>query len=229
MLKPSDLFDLSQTEHAALFEGCDYAWAVLKKIKAYVAANVRPVLRNRCEGRAFVGENVFIGEGTILEDGVMIKGPAIIGKNCQIRHNAYIREDVIIGDNCVVGNSTEIKNSILFNNAQAPHFNYVGDSVLGYKAHIGAGVKISNLKLLSGNIVLDFEGKLLDTGLRKFGALMGDQSEAGCNAVLSPGTILGRGSYVYPNVCWRGILPPGMIAKNRAEVEIVPLRPRTRA
>jgi NDP-sugar pyrophosphorylase family protein len=224
MLKPSDLFDLSQTEHASLFEGGEFAWEVLRKIKAYIAANVHPGGHGHCEGHAFIGERVFIGEGTVIEDGAMIKGPAIIGRHCQIRHNAYIREDVIVGDNCVVGNSSEIKNSILFNNVQVPHFNYVGDSVMGYKTHIGAGVKISNLKLLSGNIVFEIEGKLLDTGLRKFGALMGDYSEAGCNAVLSPGTILGRGSYVYPNVAWRGILAPGMIAKNRAEVEVVPLR-----
>jgi NDP-sugar pyrophosphorylase family protein len=223
MFKPSDLFDLGQSEHAAIFDGCKFAWEVLAKIKAYVDANVHPALHNQCEGRAYVGSRVFIGEGTVLEDGVMIKGPAIIGKNCQIRHNAYIRENVLIGDNCVVGNSTEIKNSILFNNAQAPHYNYIGDSVLGYKSHTGAGVKISNLKLLSGNIILKINGKSFDTGLRKFGALMGDHSEAGCNAVLSPGTILGRGSFVYPNVAWRGFLPPGMIAKNRAEVEIVAL------
>ena len=226
MFKPSDLFDLSQTEHAAIFEGCEFAWDVLKKIKAYVAANVHPELHNRCQGRAFIGDLVFIGEGTVVEDGVMIKGPAIIGKNCQIRHNAYIREDVIIGDNCVVGNSSELKNSMLFNNAQVPHFNYIGDSVLGYKSHTGAGVKISNLKLFSGNIVLEVDGKKVDTGLRKFGALMGDRSEAGCNAVLSPGTILGRGSFVYPNVAWRGILPPDSIAKNKAAIEVVAIKSR---
>jgi NDP-sugar pyrophosphorylase family protein len=226
MFKPSDLFDLGQTEHAAIFEGCEFAWDVLKKIKAYVAANVRPELRNHCEGRAWIGERVFVGEGTVIEDGVMIKGPAIIGRNCQIRHNAYIRDDVIIGDNCVVGNSSEVKNSILFNYAQAPHFNYIGDSVLGYKAHIGAGVKISNLKLFNDIVVIEFDGKKIDTGLRKFGAMMGDRSEAGCNAVLSPGTVLGRDSLVYANVTWRGVLPASMIAKNRAAQEIVARRPR---
>jgi UDP-N-acetylglucosamine diphosphorylase / glucose-1-phosphate thymidylyltransferase / UDP-N-acetylgalactosamine diphosphorylase / glucosamine-1-phosphate N-acetyltransferase / galactosamine-1-phosphate N-acetyltransferase len=224
MFKPCDLFDLSQLEHAAIFEDCEFAWDVLKKIKAYVAAHVRPELLNRCQGRAFIGEKVFIGEGTVVEDGAMIKGPAIIGRNCQIRHNAYIREDVIIGDNCVVGNSSELKNSVLFNNAQTPHFNYIGDSVLGYKAHTGAGVKISNLKFLPGNIVLDIDGKKIDTGLRKFGALMGDRSEAGCNAVLSPGSILGRDARVYSNVCWRGFLPAKMLAKNKAEIEIAALR-----
>jgi len=176
---------------------------------------------------AYIGDHVSIGEGTLVEDGAMIKGPAIIGKNCQIRHNAYIRENVIIGDGCVVGNSSELKNSLLFNGAQVPHFNYVGDSILGYKSHIGAGVKISNLKLFPGNIEVEVDGVPLDTGLRKFGALLGDGAEAGCNAVLNPGTILGRNAMVYPNVFWRGILPANMIAKNQAAVEVVPRQPRT--
>jgi NDP-sugar pyrophosphorylase family protein len=214
MFEPESLFDLSQTEHADIFEGCTLAWEVLPKIATYLAAKLRPVLRNRCEGRAFVGKDVFIGEGTVLEDGVMIKGPAIIGRNCQIRHNAYIRDHVIIGDNCVVGNASELKNALLFNHAQAPHFNYVGDSVLGYRAHLGAGVKISNFKLFGDAVTVQAEGKAFKTGLRKFGALLGDRAEAGCNAVLNPGSILGRDSVVYPNVNWRGVLPEKMIAKS---------------
>src|SRR5436305_4062109 len=121
MFKPADLFDLSQSEHAALFEGCEYAWDALKKIQDYLAANLKPALRNRCEGVAFIGKRVFIGEGTIVEDGAMIKGPAIIGRNCEIRHNAYIREQVIICENCVVGNSCEVKKYVLFNTAVVPH------------------------------------------------------------------------------------------------------------
>ena len=225
MFTASDLFDLSQTEHAEIFSGCKYAWEVLPKIATFLEAHVRPALHNRCEGRAFIGEKVFIGEGTVLEDGVMIKGPALIGKNCQIRHNAYLREHVIIGDNCVVGNATEVKNSLLFNEAVAPHFNYIGDSVLGYKAHLGAGVKISNVKLVPGNITVEIEGRSFDTGLRKFGALLGDHSEVGCNAVLNPGSILGRGAVIYPNTNWRGFLPSNQIAKNKAGVEVVTRRP----
>jgi UDP-N-acetylglucosamine diphosphorylase / glucose-1-phosphate thymidylyltransferase / UDP-N-acetylgalactosamine diphosphorylase / glucosamine-1-phosphate N-acetyltransferase / galactosamine-1-phosphate N-acetyltransferase len=221
MFKPADLFDLAQTTHVAIFDGCENAWEALKKIEGYIAANLKPELRNKCEGVAYIGEKVFIGEGTIVEDGVMIKGPAIIGRNCQIRHNAYLRENVIIGDNCVVGNSTEIKNSILFNNAGAPHYNYVGDSILGYKAHVGAGAKLSNIKLFPGNITVTVDGKRFDTGLRKFGALLGDGAEVGCNAVLNPGSIIGRGAAVYPNVFWRGVLAAGNIAKNKAEVEVV--------
>jgi UDP-N-acetylglucosamine diphosphorylase / glucose-1-phosphate thymidylyltransferase / UDP-N-acetylgalactosamine diphosphorylase / glucosamine-1-phosphate N-acetyltransferase / galactosamine-1-phosphate N-acetyltransferase len=226
MFKPNELFDLSQTEHASIFEGCEYAWDALKRIEDYILAQVRPGLQNRCEGVAFIGEKVCIGTGTVVEDGAMIKGPAIIGRNCQIRHNAYIRESVIIGDDCVVGNACEVKNSVLFNKAVVPHFNYIGDSILGCRAHLGAGVKISNFKLVPGNIFVEIDGKPFDTGLRKFGALLGDDTEVGCNAVLNPGSILGRGSVVYPNTNWRGILPANMIVKNKAAQEVVARRPR---
>jgi UDP-N-acetylglucosamine diphosphorylase / glucose-1-phosphate thymidylyltransferase / UDP-N-acetylgalactosamine diphosphorylase / glucosamine-1-phosphate N-acetyltransferase / galactosamine-1-phosphate N-acetyltransferase len=221
MFKPGDLFDLSQTEHGDIFSGCEYAWEALPRIAAFLKAHLRPGLHNRCEGDAYIGELVFIGEGTVVEDGVMIKGPAIIGRNCELRHNAYIRENVIVGDDCVVGNACEVKNSLLFNHAVAPHFNYIGDSILGYKAHLGAGVKISNVKLAPGNIQLEADGKRLDTGLRKFGALLGDRTDIGCNAVLNPGSIIGRNSLVYPNLNWRGVLPPDSIAKNKAEQEVV--------
>jgi len=226
MFKPADLFDLKQTGHATIFDGCKFTWDAVKKIEGYIVTNLKPDLRNTCEGRAYIGEKVFIGEGTVVEDGVMIKGPAIIGKNCQIRHNAYLRENVIVGDDCVVGNSTEIKNSLLFNHAVAPHYNYVGDSILGHKAHLGAGVKISNYKLIPGNIEVEMDGQPFDTGLRKFGALLGDGAEIGCNAVLNPGSIIGRGAVIYPNVFWRGILPANMIAKNKAGIDVVVKRPR---
>jgi len=221
MFKPADLFDLAQTEHAALFEGCQYAWEALSKIEGYLNTHLRPGLHNHCDGVAYIGEKVFIGQGTLVEDGAMIKGPAIIGRNCQIRHNAYIREQVIIGDNCIVGNSCEVKNCLMFNDAVAPHFNYIGDSLLGYKSHLGAGVKISNFKMIPGNIIVEMDGKRLDTGLRKFGALLGDRADIGCNAVLNPGSIIGRGSIIYPNMSWRGVLAQNMIAKNKEAKEVV--------
>src|SRR5437016_1372260 len=224
MFKPADLFDLSQTSHAAIFDGCDYAWEALKKIQSYLQAHLRPGLHNHCDGVAYVGQQVFIGEGSLVEDGALIKGPAIIGRNCQIRHNAYVREQVIIGDNCTIGNSCEIKNSLLFNHAVAPHFNYVGDSILGYKAHLGAGVKISNFKLLAGNVTVEIGQKRVDTGLRKFGALIGDHAEIGCNTVLNPGSIVGRHAVIYPNINWRGVLPANMIVKNRAETVVEALK-----
>jgi NDP-sugar pyrophosphorylase family protein len=224
MFKPADLFDLSQTEHAALFEGGEFAWDALKRLKDYLAANLRPELRNTCEGTAYIGREVFIGEGTVVEDGVMIKGPAIIGRNCHIRHNAYFREHVIVGDHCVVGNSCELKGAILFNHAQVPHFNYVGDSIIGHKAHLGAGAILSNVKSLKGNVTVQQGGQSIDTGLRKFGALIGDGVEIGCNAVLNPGSIVGRASVIYPGVNWRGTLPANSIAKNKAVVEVVARR-----
>jgi NDP-sugar pyrophosphorylase family protein len=225
MFKAADLFDLTQTEHAAIFDGCTYAWEALKKIEAYLTRVSRQNPPKRFPG-ASIGDRVIIGEGTVVEPGALIQGPAIIGKNCQIRHNAYLRENVIIGDDCVVGNSSELKNALLFNGAQVPHYNYVGDSIIGYQAHLGAGVKISNIKLFPGNIEVEVDGVPRDTGLRKFGALLGDGAEAGCNAVLNPGSILGRGAVVYPNVFWRGILPANMIAKNKAEIEVVVRRLR---
>ena len=223
MFKADDLFDLTQTEHAALFDGCNYAWEALKNIEPYLARVTRQNPPRRFPG-ATIGERVVIGEGTFVEPGAMIIGPAIIGKNCKIRHNAYFRENAIVGDNCVVGNASELKNVFFFNGVQVPHYNYVGDSILGYKAHLGAGVKISNVKLVPGNVMVEVDGVPTDTGLRKFGALLGDQAEAGCNAVLNPGSILGRGAIVYPNVFWRGVLPANSIAKNKAAIEVVAKR-----
>ncbi len=224
MFKPAELLDLTQTEHAALFDGCEFAWDALKRLEAYIAQHLQPGLHNHCDGVAYIGDNVYIGPGTLVEDGAMIKGPTIIGSNCQIRHNAYIREHVLIGNDCVVGNACEIKHSVLFNHAVAPHFNYIGDSILGCGAHLGAGVKLSNVRLLPGNVQVEAEGKRIDTGLRKFAAILGDHSEVGCNTVLNPGSIIGRDSVVYANINWRGVLPPNSVAKHRAEQVVVPRR-----
>jgi UDP-N-acetylglucosamine diphosphorylase / glucose-1-phosphate thymidylyltransferase / UDP-N-acetylgalactosamine diphosphorylase / glucosamine-1-phosphate N-acetyltransferase / galactosamine-1-phosphate N-acetyltransferase len=227
MYYASDLFDLKETGHAAIFEQCEYAWEVLKHLEEYVRAHLTPGCHNRLEGQAYIGKEVYIGEGTVVEDGVMIKGPAIIGRNCEIRHNAYIRENVIIGDDCVIGNASEVKNALLFNGCQVAHFNYVGDSILGHLAHLGAGAKISNIKMVPGNVMLEKDGLPWDTGLRKFGAIIGDMAEIGCNAVLNPGSIIGRNSLIYPNVSWRGILPANFIVKNKAGFDVVVKRPRT--
>ena len=226
MFRPADLFDFSPTEHAAIFDGCEFAWEALKKIADHVAAQPKQVPAKRFPG-ASIGDKVFVGEGTTVEPGALIKGPAIIGKNCQIRHNAYIRENVIVGDDCVVGNSSELKNVLLFNGCQVPHFNYLGDSILGHKAHVGAGVIASNLKSLPGNVTVEKDGKPFDTGLRKFGALIGDGAEVGCNSVLNPGSIIGRGAVVYPSVNWRGVLPANSIAKNKTQAEVVMRKPKS--
>ena len=168
---------------------------------------------------------MFVGKGSLVEQGAMIKGPAWIGEDCQIRSGCYIRENVIIGNGVVAGNSCEFKNCLVFDEAQVPHFNYVGDSLLGYKVHLGAGVILSNVKLDHTSIgVVGAEGNVFPTGLRKFGAVIGDYAEIGCHSVLSPGSIIGRRCIVYPGVQWRGVLGENRIAKLRQEVEFVARR-----
>lgn len=218
---PEELLDLSQTEHAALFEGVAHIWEALPRIRPYLAEKLEPANHAEVLGSPVIGERVYIGEGTVVEPGAYIKGPAWIGRNCVVRHGAYVRENVIVGDGCVVGNSCEFKNSVLFNEAQVPHFSYVGDSILGYKAHLGAGVILSNLKLDHGPIKVRYEGSTWDTGLRKFGAMMGDRSEVGCNAVLNPGSILGREALVYAGTSWRGVLGERCVGKVRSEYQII--------
>jgi NDP-sugar pyrophosphorylase family protein len=215
---PADYLDLKQTEHGALFDGVEQAWEILSKLPAYLAKQIHPENHGTMIGHPVIGEKVFIGEGTVIEPGAYIKGPAWIGANCQIRHGAYFRENVIIGGGSVIGNSTEIKNSVLFKGCQVPHFNYVGDSILGAKVHLAAGVIVSNLKLNGDFITLRVGDLVLTTGLRKFGALIGDDAEVGCNAVLNPGSIIGRRSLIYPGVSWRGILPANSIARSPDKV-----------
>lgn len=222
--EPDSLFDRAQTDHWKVFDGCNHAWEVLPILKDYIRGIIRPELRNKCLGAAFIGKDVFIDEGSVVEDGAFILGPAYIGKRVIIRHGAYIRENVIVGDGCVIGNSCELKNCLLFNDVQVPHFNYVGDSVLGYRVHLGAGVILSNLRSLEGTVKVKFEGGEIDTGLRKFGALIGDGAEIGCNAVLNPGSVLGKGTIVYPCVSWRGYLPPGKIAKLKQQLSVEGIR-----
>ncbi len=177
-------------------------------------------MHGRLVGSPFIGEQVFIGEGTVIENGAMIKGPAWIGANCEIRNGCYIRENVIVGDGAVLGNSCEFKNCVIFDSAQVPHFNYVGDSILGYKAHLGAGVILSNVKLDQSEVLVETpEGERLSTGLRKFGAILGDAAEVGCNAVLNPGSVLGRRALVYPLTAWRGVLPEASIGKERQSIQ----------
>lgn len=209
------MFDLEQTQAGALFDEVKYAWEVLPEIKNFLL-QLAAKLPDDYER---IAEYVWIGKGTMVESTAMLKGPAIIGYDCEIRHAAYIRENVIIGNGVVIGNSTELKNAVVFNEAEIPHFNYVGDSVLGYKAHLGAGVIISNLKLTKDIIKINAaDGINYDTGLRKFGALIGDRAEIGCNAVLNPGTIIGRDSVVYSLTTARGIIPERHILKNDGRI-----------
>jgi len=217
MFRPADLLDLKQFAYPELFAGDANVWEALRRLPEFVQQHLRPGNLGTVTGAAFIGEAVFIGKGTTVEPGAVIKGPSIIGANCQIRSNAYIRENVIVGDGCVLGNACEFKNSVLFNGCQVPHFSYVGDSILGAKAHLGAGVILSNVKSVTGNVKVEEE----DTGLRKFGAILGDGADIGCNCVLSPGTIIGRHSILYPNILWRGVCPPDSIVKLRQQQEVV--------
>ena len=211
MFAPEEFLDLSCTEHRVIFDNLEAVWQALPKIEAYLKFRLQPGIHGKLLGRPFVGSPVFIGKGTVVEQGALIKGPAWIGEDCHI-----------IGNGVVAGNSCEFKNCLIFDEAQVPHFSYVGDSILGYKAHLGAGVILSNVKLDHTPIsVVDVDGKPVATGLRKFGAIIGDHAELGCNAVLSPGSIIGRRSIVYPGMQWRGVLGADKIAKVRQQLEIV--------
>jgi NDP-sugar pyrophosphorylase family protein len=219
MFAPANLLNLDQTEHRTIFDNSSYVWDALRQIGSYLQFRLKPAVHGRILGRPFISENVYIGSGTLVENGATIKGPAWIGNNCQIRSGCYIRENVIVGDSAVLGNSSEFKNSIIFNDAQIPHFNYVGDSVIGYKAHLGAGVILSNVRLDRKEISVKSEAGLIATGLRKFGAIVGDRTEIGCSAVISPGTIIGRNCLIYPLTHFGGVLPENSILKLRQTLE----------
>ena len=221
---PEDYLDLSQTAHGALFDGVERVWDVLPKIGPWLRDNLRPGFEGKKIGAPHIGEEVYIGPGTVVEPGAVILGPAWIGANCHIRTGAYIRQNVIVGDGVVLGNSCEFKNSLLFNGCQVPHFTYVGDSVLGYKVHLAAGSILSNLKLAADEISVRTEGGPVRTGLRKFGAIIGDRAEIGCQVVVNPGAVIGRDSLIYPGTVWTGFLPERSIVKHRVEHEIVPRR-----
>ena len=225
MFAPDQFLDLSRTEHKIIFENVEDVWQALPKLAAYLKFRLEPGINGKLLGTPFVGNAVFVGKGSVIEQGAMIKGPAWIGEDCQIRNGCYIRENVIIGNGVVAGNSCEFKNCLVFDNANVPHFNYVGDSILGYGAHLGAGAILSNVKLDHTPVsVVKPDGSLLATGLRKFGAIVGDHAELGCNSVLSPGSIIGRRSIVYPGMQWRGVLGENQIAKVRQQIQIVARR-----
>jgi len=221
---PADFFDLSLTEHSALFDGVELVWDALKRLKDYLGSILKPGVEGEVHPGAWVEGDVYIGPGTVVEPGAYIKGPAYIGRNCQVRKGAYIRGDVIAGDGSVLGNSCEFKHCVLLGEGNVPHFAYVGDSILGYRAHLGAGVKISNVKLIRTTIKVSTPDGAVDTGLVKFGVIMGDRCDIGCNSVINPGSFLGPGSVVYPNTFWRGYLPEGRIVKLRQTQEIVERR-----
>jgi len=207
-----------------IFENSANVWDALKQIVSYLQFRLKPSIQGRTIGKPFISGAVFIGKGTVIEQGAMIKGPAWIGEGCEIRNGCYIRENVIVGSGCVLGNSCEFKNSIIFDEAQIPHFNYVGDSIVGYRGHLGAGVILSNVKLDHSEITVSVPGGLMPTGLKKFGAIIGDRAEIGCNSVLNPGSIIGRNTILYPGTQWRGVAAADSVIKTKQTYEIVARR-----
>lgn len=224
MFAPENFFDLNKTEHRVIFDNIEHVWQALPKIAAYLQFRLKPGIFGKLVGKPFVSTAVFVGKGTVIEHGAMIKGPAWIGENCEIRNGCYIRENVIIGNGVVAGNSSEFKNCLVFDGAQLPHYNYVGDSILGFHAHLGAGATLSNVKLDKTEVCVAASDGQIPTGLRKFGAIVADHAEIGCNSVLSPGSIIGKNAILYPGTQWRGILPDNHIAKLRQEFSIVERR-----
>jgi NDP-sugar pyrophosphorylase family protein len=221
MFAPDEFLDLQHTAHSKLFENQKYVWDALRQIASYLQFRLKPAVLGDLVGKPYVSRNVFVGPGTIIEQGAFLKGPAWIGENCHIRSGCYIRENVIVGDGAVMGNSCEFKNCILFDEAQVPHFSYVGDSILGYKAHLGAGVILSNVKLDHREISVPTEEGGILTGLTKFGAIVGDRTEVGCNCVINPGTVLGRDCIIYPGATFHGVLASGSILKVRQQHQVI--------
>lgn len=224
MFAPDTLLDLDHTDHRTLFENVTNVWDALRQISSYLQFRLKPSIQGRLVGKPFISGAVFIGANTTIEHGAMIKGPAWIGEGCEIRNGCYIRENVVVGNGAVLGNSCEFKNCILFDEAQVPHFNYVGDSIIGYKGHLGAGAILSNVKLDHSEITVTTKSGMIPTGLKKFGAVIGDRAEIGCNSVLSPGSIIGRQTILYPGTQWRGVAPERSIVKTRQPFEIIARR-----
>ena len=207
--------DLDQTIATELFEQTTYPWEILPLIKDFVL-KVGPTLS--ADEYDQVEEDVWIAKSATIAKTATINGPAIIGPDTEVRPGAFIRGNALIGAGCVVGNSTEIKNDILFNNVQVPHYNYVGDSILGYKSHMGAGSITSNVKSDKKLVVVKAGDEKIETGLKKFGAMLGDEVEVGCGSVLNPGTVIGSHSNIYPLSSVRGFVPGNSIYKKQGEV-----------
>lgn len=214
-LKITSLYDLSQTIAGELFEGAEYPWQVLPLIGDFIKKLGASLDKSEYDE---VAENVWIAKSAKVAPTAYINGPCIIGKDAEIRHCAFIRGNAIVGEGAVVGNSTELKNVVLFNKVQVPHYNYVGDSVLGYKSHMGAGSITSNVKSDKALVKVRCDGEVIDTGLKKFGAMLGDNVEVGCGSVLNPGTVVGRESNIYPLSSVRGYVEAGSIYKKQGEV-----------
>lgn len=210
-MKFNNLLDTDKTISKDLFNNITYPWEVLPKINDFIINLGNTLDKNNYHQ---FNNNIWIGKNVIIDKQATILPPCIIDDNTEIRPNAYLRGNTIIGKNCIIGNSTEIKNSIIFDNCQLPHYNYIGDSILGYHTHLGAGTILSNLKNDKTNIKITYNNEIIETNLRKFGSIIGDNTEIGCNSVLCPGTIVGRNTTIYPLVRVRGIIKENSIMKD---------------
>lgn len=213
--KISNLYDLDQTIAKELFEGLTYPWEALARINDFIKELGPTLDPEKFEKR---GENIWVAKSAKVAPTAFLNGPLIIDEEAEVRHCAFVRGSAIVGKGSVVGNSTELKNVVIFNSVQVPHYNYVGDSVLGYKSHMGAGSITSNVKSDKTLVAVKDGKEEIKTGLKKFGAMLGDYVEVGCNSVLNPGTVIGRHSNVYPLSSVRGVVPGNSIYKNRNEV-----------
>ena len=213
--KISNLYTLEETLAAPLFTGKTYPWEVLPIIKTGILDVIKNLDMLIYEDK---GDNVFVAKSAKVYPTATIIGPAIIGERTEVRPGAFIRGNAIVGNDCVVGNSTELKNVILFNHVQVPHYNYVGDSILGFYSHMGAGSITSNVKSDKTLVVVKCDGEEIETGLKKFGAMLGDHVEVGCNSVLNPGTVIGRNTNIYPLSPVRGVIPANSIYKDKEHI-----------
>ena len=209
------LYDLTHTAAAPLLDKLTYPWEALPKISDFILKLGSTLSPEEYEQR---GDNVWIAKSARVFDSAYINGPTIIGPNTEVRQCAFIRGNALVGAGCVVGNSTELKNVILFDSVQVPHYNYVGDSILGYKSHMGAGSITSNIKSDKTLVVISADGDRMETGLKKIGAMLGDRVEVGCNSVLNPGTVIGKDSTIYPLSMVRGFIPARSIYKHAGEI-----------
>ena len=215
MLKTLDLFDLSHTKARTLLESAVWPWEALAGIKELILALGPALPQDEYEE---ISEHVWVARDAVIYPNNYLGAPCIIGHETEVRPGAFIRGSALVGDHCVVGNSTELKNVILFDNVQVPHYNYVGDSILGYRSHMGAGSITSNVKSDKLPVVVRCGDERMETGLKKIGAMLGDRVEVGCNSVLNPGTVIGRDSNIYPTSCVRGTVPERSIWKNDGTV-----------
>ena len=213
--KIKNLYNLEETIAKELLESVTYPWEALPKIEEFILKIGEKLDKKKYEKK---GENIWIAKSAKIAPTAYINGPAIIGENAEIIHCAFIRGKAIVGEGAVVGNSTELKNVILFNKVQVPHYNYVGDSILGYKSHMGAGSITSNVKSDKKLVIVKCGKETIETGLKKFGAMLGDNVEVGCGSVLNPGTVIGSNTNIYPLSSVRGVVPKNSIYKNRNEI-----------